>query len=73
MSDSTQISTIIDPTIKAMLHRMRKEDLRTFRGQLEWLITQEHQRRQAPANTLVDAPVGYHDVEKFYRDEEPVQ
>ena len=73
MEKRVQISTVIDPEIKRVLMHMCADDLISVRKLLERLITQEHARRQAPANTLVDAPVGYHDVEKFYRDEEPVQ
>ena len=56
MTERTQISTTIDPVIKAMLYRMCVTDLRTLREQLENLIREEHQRRNAPHNKLVDAP-----------------
>ena len=59
MTERTQISTTIDPVIKAMLYRMCVTDLRTLREQLEHLITQEHQRRQAPHHKLTDEPVEY--------------
>ena len=59
MTERTAINTTISPELKAMLRRMCVSDLRTLRGQLEWLIREEHQRRQAPANTLVDSGVQY--------------
>jgi len=71
MEKRVQISTVIDPEIKRVLMHMCADDLISVRKQLEHLIVQEHNRRNAPHNKLVDAPVGYHDVEEFYRDEEP--
>ena len=59
MTERTQISTTIDPVIKALLRRMCRADLLTIRRQLERLIREEHQRRQAPHNKLVDTPVEY--------------
>ena len=59
MTERTQISTTIDRDIKEMLQRMCRADLLTFRKQLEHLIRQEHNRRNAPANTLIDERVQY--------------
>ena len=56
MTERTQIATNISADIKALLYQMCDDDLRTLRGQLEWLIREEHQRRNAPHNKLVDAP-----------------
>jgi len=75
MTERTQISTTIDPVIKALLRRMCRADLLTIRHQLERLIREEHQRRNerqrreaivnphypdaAPARELVDTPIEY--------------
>ena len=72
MEKRVQISTVIDPEIKRVLMHMCADDLISVRKLLERLITQEYARRNAPHHKLVDAPVGYHDVEEFYRDEERV-
>ena len=56
MTQRIQISTPIALEIKQMLQHMAVDDLRTIKGQLEWLITQEYARRNAPHNKLVDAP-----------------
>ena len=45
MTQRTQISTTIDPVIKALLQRMCRADLLTIRNQLERLIREEHARR----------------------------
>ena len=42
-----------------MLAKMAADDLRSLSTQLEWLIREEHNRRNAPHNKLVDAPVEY--------------
>ena len=63
MTQRVQIATNVRPEIKRMLQQMAIDDLRTIRGELEHLIREEHQRRQAPHHKLVDAPVGYHDVD----------
>ena len=55
----TQLSTVIDPDIKRLLKHMCADDLISLREQLERLIREEHQRRQAPHNKLVDTPVEY--------------
>lgn len=53
---STQVA--YSPEMKQMLKEMSKDDLRTLSGQLEYLIRQEHERRQAP-RILVDTPASY--------------
>ena len=59
MTKRVQISTVIDPELKRVLLHMCADDLITLREQLENLIREEHQRRQAPANTLIDERVKY--------------
>ena len=54
----TQISTHIATEVKARLRDLCTADLRTLRGELEWLIGQEHERRQHPRQ-LVDTPEQY--------------
>ena len=71
MTERTQLGTRILKESKALLAQMAADDLRSFREELEWLIREEHNRRNAPANTLVDRRVGYHDVDEFYLEKEP--
>jgi len=59
MTKRVQISTVIDPELKRVLLHMCADDLITLREQLENLIREEHQRRNAPHHKLVDAPVEY--------------
>lgn len=54
----TGIQVSYSPEMKQMLKDMSKDDLRTLSGQLEYLIRQEHERRQAP-RTLVDTRERY--------------
>ena len=59
MTERVQLATNIDPEIKRILKHMCADDLITLREQLENLIREEHQRRNAPHHKLVDAPVEY--------------
>ena len=59
MEKRVQISTVIDPEIKRVLLHMCADDLVPLRKLLEQLITREYQRRNAPAQELIDEPVEY--------------
>jgi hypothetical protein len=48
----------LSPGIEEVLRKMSTEDLRSLSGQLEYLITEEHKRRQQ-TNTLVDPSTDY--------------
>ena len=41
----TQLSTVLSTEARTLFDHMRKDDHRTVRGELEWLIEQEAQRR----------------------------
>ena len=59
MTETVQFNVRIDPNYRDMLKRMAASDLRTLRGQLEWLIREEQKRRNEPHHKLVDTPVEY--------------
>lgn len=46
MDDRTQLGTRILKETKGLLAQMAADDLRSLSKELEWLITQEHDRRQ---------------------------
>ena len=56
MKQRVQLSTEIDPEIKKMLEHMRIDDRRTLKGQIEYLVLEEHKRRQ---QTLTDTRATY--------------
>jgi len=50
MTDRAQISTNIDPNVRQMLDRLAGQDVRTLKGELEWLIRRECERRGLPVD-----------------------
>jgi len=59
VDDRTQLGTRIPKDIKKMLAKMAADDLRSLSKELEHLIVQEHNRRNAPHHKLVDSGVEY--------------
>ena len=64
MTERVQLATNINPEIKRMLKHMCADDLISLREQLEHLIREEHNRRNAPHNKSIDERVAAYIAEK---------
>jgi hypothetical protein len=58
MTEKTQANFYIPLEVKEMLEAMASRDLRSLSAQVEWLIREEHMRRQQPRQ-LVDTRASY--------------